>query len=121
MVLISILQIYNWFSKRVIQPALILYFSMQFLGYLTPIQYKEKCDWAAPGFWYFIFGPIMALLTCADYWAFYFHPLQKNVFLNQTKLASRASFQPSRRQSDTQSSMLDQELLYTGTPAEDYD
>ena len=38
-VLTSILQLYNWFSKRYIQVVLIIYFLMQFLGYLTPVKY----------------------------------------------------------------------------------
>ena len=58
---------------------------MQFLGYLTPVKYIEDCDYAAPWFWYSAFGTLLILLTIADYWAFYFNPLQKNVFLDQSK------------------------------------
>ena len=39
---------------------------MQFLGYMTPVDYLEKCDWAAPAFWYLGFGALMGLLTVVD-------------------------------------------------------
>ena len=39
-VLIDILQLYNWFSQKYIQAVLILYFAFQYLSYVTPIDYS---------------------------------------------------------------------------------
>ena len=38
-ILINILQLYNWANKRFIQVILIAYFLFEVLGYATPIHY----------------------------------------------------------------------------------
>jgi len=56
---------------------------MQFLAYLTPFNYIPACKYAAEPKWYYIFSAIFFVVTVIDYWAFYFHPLQKSIFLDQ--------------------------------------
>ena len=61
-----------------------MFFLMQFLGYLTPMNYVKKCDEdpAQPVFYYSYAGAIF-VLAMLDFWAFFFHPLQKDIFLDQ--------------------------------------
>lgn len=82
-VLINTLQVYNWFSKRYIQFVLIVYFLMQFLGYLTPMDYNKECHDVAEPVFYFSFAFVIFVLAIVDFWVFYFHPLQKDIFLDQ--------------------------------------
>ena len=74
-ILINILQLYNWANKRYIQAILIVYFLFEVIGYATPIEYIPKCQWAAPALWYFCNGSAMFGLGILDYWAFAFNPL----------------------------------------------
>ena len=88
---------------------LVIYFETQFLGWLTPIEYVPECDYTARYFWYFIFGAVLVALTVVDYWAFYFNPLQKNVFLDQAKIERKPiSSRPASTSlmSDTQDILL---------------
>ena len=88
-ILINILQVYNWASKRYIQLLLIIYFLQQFIGYMTPLYYEPSCDWAAHPFWYWISSAFMLGLAVLDYWVFYFNPLQNNIFLDQEEKNKR--------------------------------
>ena len=81
------LQVYNWFSKRYIQVILIIFFMMQFFGYLTPSNvlsfHETECDYLAEPMFFFVCGAGMLILGTIDIWTFCFHPLQKNIFLDQ--------------------------------------
>ena len=88
-VLINILQVYNWASKRYIQLLLIIYFLQQFIGYITPLYLEPSCDFAAHPFWYWLSGAVMLGLAVLDYWVFYFNPLQNNIFLDQEEKNKR--------------------------------
>ena len=98
-VLINILQVYNWADKRFIQLVLIFYFLQQFCGYMTPVNYVPRCQWAAPPIWYWLLGVTMFGLGILDFWLFFFNPLQKNFFVDQEQRTKSTSVIPSRHQS----------------------
>ena len=83
LVLINILQVYNWFTHRHICTMLALYFIAQFLGYMTPIVLLENLYDAAKPRMYFIGGVVFTFLGLLDFWSFWFNPLQVNIFLDQ--------------------------------------
>ena len=74
-ILINILQMYNWTNKRFIQVVLIFYFLMQFLGYISPLPYNPYCQWALSPKFYYPIGLAMILLGIIDIWVFFFNPL----------------------------------------------
>ena len=94
--LINILQVYNWFSKRYIQVILILYFLMQFLGYLTPVDYLVECQYAPHPYFYYAFAFAFLVLSVLDCWVFYFHPLQKDIFFDQEMFDQAPATSPKR-------------------------
>ena len=70
LVLINILQVYNWFTTRHICTMLALYFLSQFLGYMTPIYMIEQLYWAAYPKMYYIGGVLFFAFAIIDIWAF---------------------------------------------------
>ena len=82
LVLINILQVYNWFKRKHICTMLALYFLAQFLGYMTPITLLKNLYWAATPILYYIGGGLFTLFAVVDIWAFKFNPLQINIFLD---------------------------------------
>lgn len=87
MILISILQIYNWFSHTHICTLLALYFCAELCGYLTPIPLlpAEYYYQAAYPKCYFILGTIFILLAVLDLYIFTFSPLEKNILVDHRK------------------------------------
>ena len=98
-VLIDILQLYNWFGKKHVQLVLLTYFAFQFLGYLTPIKYVKKCDWSATSGWCYLFGGLMVAVAALECKFYYFSPLMKNIFLDQTIKQSKNHKETSPNQS----------------------
>ena len=72
-ILINILQLYNWTNKRFIQVILIFYFLQQFLGYITPLPYIPRCQWALLPKYYYPVGLAMLILGVLDIWIFFFN------------------------------------------------
>ena len=83
LILINILQVYNWFTTKHICTMLALYFLAQFLGYMTPINFVSALYWSAEPIMYYIGGVLFILFAIIDIWAFQFNPLQINIFLDQ--------------------------------------
>ena len=83
-ILICILTIHNWFSARMFPFALTCFFTMQFLGYVTPTHDLSDCEYLnRENMFYYIFGSCLILLGLIDVWTFSFYPLERNVFLDQ--------------------------------------
>ena len=82
LLLINILQVYNWFTQKHICTMLALYFLAQFLGYMTPIKLLHFLFDAAKPRMYYIGGAAFAFLGFLDIWVFYFNPLQVNIYLD---------------------------------------
>ena len=100
-ILINILQMYNWTNKRFIQVVLIFYFLQQFLGYISPLPYNPWCQWALSPKYYYPIGFAMILLGVLDIWIFFFNPLQNNIFFDQEKSLNKAVAAKSNRSADS--------------------
>lgn len=84
--------IYNWFSKRYIQLVLIFYMLAQYIGFVIPVPVLENTEVFTPKpIVFFIFGASMFIFAIIDYFTFAFHPLQKNILLEQELPFSRPS------------------------------
>ena len=85
LMLISIIQVYNWFQNEVVGLALIYYYSAQYLGYLVPIPFLEECYKASQPKFYYIFASVMFAFGILEIWTFTFIPLQKNIIINKSE------------------------------------
>ena len=89
-VIINILQVYNWFNEKYINTMIGFYFLAQFLGYMVPLPVLNSGGyWAAQPECYYVAGSAMIFLGVLDHWTFSFNPLQKNIFLDKEKGAYR--------------------------------
>lgn len=90
-IIINILQVYNWFMQKYITTMIGLYFIAQFLGYMTPVPgqvtviTKDEGMFMSKPYIYYICAGAMFLLGLLDIVVFQFNPMQKNIFLDQEK------------------------------------
>jgi len=83
-ILINLLQVFNWFPQRIICSMMAVYFSAEFLGYMTPVpSILYEYNAAQPGF-YYAAGTLFLAFSVADYFFFTYNPLQKNIFVDHS-------------------------------------
>lgn len=82
-VIINILQVSNWFTQRHINKMLALFLMTQFAGYITPLEVNSHLYDSVQPTVYWVCGGVMLLISIVDKYSFAFHPLQKNIFLDQ--------------------------------------
>lgn len=62
----------------------------QYIGFVIPVPVIENAEVFTPKpVVFFCFGPIMFLFALIDYFTYAFHPLQKNILLEQEMPYSR--------------------------------
>lgn len=83
-ILISILQIYNWFSDRSICTMMSIYISAELLGYLTPtpVSQIQGSDVTNP-IYYFTFAGVYLILAFVDCFAFQYMPSKLGIYIDQ--------------------------------------
>jgi len=84
-VIICILQLSNWFTQKHINKVISLFLLTQIAGYKTPLHYIHPLFDSVGPLIYWIGAVMIILISIVDYYAFAFHPLQKNIFLDQDK------------------------------------
>lgn len=81
--MMSIMQLSNWFTSQHINKVLTIFLVTQFAGYMTPMSFIENLDWSVKPLVYFACGGGIILISILDHYLFAFHPLEKNIFLDQ--------------------------------------
>jgi len=81
--MISILQISNWFTRKNINKTLALFILSQFAAYMTPCKWFDTLYYSVLPIVYYLCGSAFFIISVIDYYFFAFHPLEKNIFLDQ--------------------------------------
>ena len=61
----------------------------QFAGYMTPMDWIKGLFYSVPPVTYFSAGAGMILISIFDQFFFAFHPLEKNIFLDQDRFDNK--------------------------------
>jgi hypothetical protein len=81
-ILINILQIYNWTSHKMICTMMSVYFGTQFLGYLTPVPLVHGFFVATTPPVYITLGSSFILFGVAELYFFFWLPSQYNIYVD---------------------------------------
>lgn len=81
--ILCILQLSNWFTRKNINKTLALFILSQFAGYMTPMTWIDLLYFSVQPIVYYFCGSGLLLVSISDHYLFAFHPLEKNIFLDQ--------------------------------------
>lgn len=87
--LLTTLQISNWVTRKNINKILALFFLTQFAAYSTPLDWVEDLYSSVTPVVYYTCSAGFALITVVDFYFWAFHPLEKNIFLDQERVSDR--------------------------------